>query len=69
MGPCLLPLLYDILLMFRLGTSAITADIKQGFLQVLVDKKDDFFDFCGTMTFSVMILIVSSIDLQELFSV
>ena len=55
--------------MFRLGTSAITADIKQGFLQVLVDKKDDFFDFCGTMTFSVMILIVSSIDLQELFSV
>ena len=29
--------------MFRLGTSAITADIKQAFLQVLVDKKDENF--------------------------
>ena len=37
--PCLLPLLYDILLRFRLGTIAITADIKQAFLQILVDKK------------------------------
>ena len=30
-GPCLLPLLYDILLHFRLGAIAITADIKQAF--------------------------------------
>ena len=45
--------LYNILLMFRFGTIAITADIKQGFLQILVDKKiKTFFDFCGTM-FSV----------------
>ena len=42
-GPCLLPLLYDILLRFRLGTIAITADIKQAFLQILVDKKDQNF--------------------------
>ena len=38
-GPCLLPLLYDILLRFRLGTIAITADIKQAFLQILVNKE------------------------------
>ena len=42
-GPCSLPLLYDILLRFRLGTIAITADIKQAFLQILVDKKDQNF--------------------------
>ena len=33
-GPCLLPLLYDILLRFRLGKFAITNDIKQAFLQI-----------------------------------
>ena len=42
-GPCLLPLLHDILLRFRLGTIAITADTKQRFLQILVDKKDQNF--------------------------
>ena len=42
-GPCLLPLLYDILLRFRLGTITITADIKQAFLHILVDKKDQNF--------------------------
>ena len=41
--PCLLPLLYDILLRLKLGTIAITADIKQAFLQILVDKKDQNF--------------------------
>ena len=35
--------MYDILLRFRLGTIAITADIKQAFLQILVDKKDQNF--------------------------
>ena len=35
-GPCLLPLLYDILLRFCLGAIAITADIKQAFLQISV---------------------------------
>ena len=50
-GPCLLPLLYDILLRFRLGPIAITADIKQAFLQISVVKEhqnflwfDDIFD-------------------------
>ena len=32
--------MYDILLMFRLETIAITADFKQAFLQILLDKKD-----------------------------
>ena len=36
-GPCLLPLLYDILLRFRLGKFAITSDIKQAFLQIELD--------------------------------
>ena len=53
-GPCLLPLLYDILLCFRLGLIAITADIKQAFLKISVAKEhqnflrflwfDDIFD-------------------------
>ena len=37
-GPCLLPLLYEILLRFRLGQIVITADIKQAFLQMSVAK-------------------------------
>ena len=32
-GTCLLPLLYDIYLRFRLGPIVITADIKPAFLQ------------------------------------
>ena len=45
-GPCLLHLLYDVLLRFRPGTITITADIKQAFLQILVDKNDqEFFRF------------------------
>ena len=53
-GPCLLPLFYDILLRFRLILIAITADIKQAFLQISVAKErqnflrflwfDDVFD-------------------------
>ena len=53
-GPCLLPLFYDIILGFRLGAIAITADIKQAFLQISVAKEhqnfprflwfDDIFD-------------------------
>ena len=38
-GPCLLPLLYDILLGFRLEPIAITTDIKQAFLQISVGKE------------------------------
>ena len=37
---CLLLLLYDILLRFRFWTIAFTADIKQTFLQILLNKKD-----------------------------
>ena len=36
-GRCLLPLLYDVLLRFRLGSIGITADIRQAFLQISVD--------------------------------
>ena len=42
-GPCLLPLLYDILLRFRLGPIGITADIKQAFLQISVAKEHQNF--------------------------
>ena len=42
-GPCLIPLLYDILLRFRLGPIAITADIKQAFLQISVAKENQNF--------------------------
>ena len=33
-GPCLLPLIEDILLRFRLGRTAVVADIQQVFLQI-----------------------------------
>ena len=38
--PCLLPLLYNILLRFRVRKTGIVADIKQAFLQIFVDYKD-----------------------------
>ena len=44
-GPCLLPLLYDIHLRFRLGPIVITADIKPAFLQIPVAKEQNFFRF------------------------
>ena len=39
-GPCLLPLLYDIFLLFRMGKIGIAADIKQAFFQIFVDDND-----------------------------
>ena len=44
-GPCLLPLFYDIVLRFRLGPIAITAHIKQAFLQISVAKEHQNFPF------------------------
>ena len=43
LGPCLLPLLYDILLRLRLEPIAITANIKQAFLQISVAKEHQSF--------------------------
>ena len=37
-GPCLLPLIEDILLRVRLGRIAIVADIQQAFLQISVNE-------------------------------
>ena len=52
--PCFLPLLYDILLRFRLGPIPITADIKEAIWQIYLAKEhqnflrllwfDDIFD-------------------------
>ena len=39
-GLCLLSLLYDILLRFRIGKIGIVADIKQTFLQIFIDDND-----------------------------
>ena len=69
-GPCLLPLLYDILLRFRLGTIAITADIKQAFLQKFVDRKGQhflrFLWYDDVFSDYPNIIVI---DLEELFSV
>ena len=35
-GPCLLPLVQDILLRFRIGETAVVADIQQAFLQISI---------------------------------
>ena len=37
-GPCLLPLIEDVLLKFRLGRIAVVADIQQAFLQISVNE-------------------------------
>ena len=45
-GPCLLPLLYDVLLRFRLGSIGIIADIRQAFFQISVDPRHrDYLQF------------------------
>ena len=38
--PCLLPLIFDILLRFRIGDVALVADIKQAFLNIEIDEGD-----------------------------
>ena len=38
-GPCLLPLLFNILLRFRIGKIGLSADIKQAFLQIEVSPE------------------------------
>ena len=45
-GPCFLPLLYHVLLRFRLGSIEIIADLRQAFLQISVDPSHrDYFRF------------------------
>ena len=38
-GPCLLPLLFDILIRFRIGKIGIVADLRQAFLQIEIDNE------------------------------
>ena len=38
-GPCLLPLLFDILIRFRIGKIGIVADLQQAFLQIEIDNE------------------------------
>ena len=53
-GPCLLPVLYKILLRFCLGPIAITADIKEAFLQIFVAKEhQNFLHFSGSTIFLI----------------
>ena len=50
-GPPLQPLLHDVLLRNRLKPIALTADMKQAFHQIWIDKKDrDAFRFTGFLT-------------------
>ena len=45
-GPCLLPLIYDILILFRTGKIGIVADVKQAFNQIeIVKEHRDFLRF------------------------
>ena len=47
-GACLLPLLNDILIRFRIGKYGLVADIKQAFLQIgLNEEHRDFVRFLG----------------------
>ena len=45
-GPCMLPLLHDILIRFRIGKIGIVADVQQALLQIEIDEKHrDFLRF------------------------
>ena len=49
-GPCLLPLLFDILLRFRTGKIGLILDIKQAFLQLKFHLNIEIiYNFCGMM--------------------
>ena len=45
-GPCMLPLLHDILIRFRIGKIGIVVDVQQAFLQIEIDENHrDFLRF------------------------
>ena len=45
-GPCMLPLLHDILIRFQIGKIGIVADVQQAFLQIEIDENHrDFLRF------------------------
>ena len=47
-GPWLLPVIFDILLRFRIGDVGLVVDIKQAFLNIEIDEGDrDFLRFWG----------------------
>ena len=41
--PCMLPLLHDILIRFRIGKIGVVADIQQAFLQIEIDENHRYF--------------------------
>ena len=45
-SPCLLPLIFDILLRFRNGDVVLIGDIKQAFLNIEIDEGNVCEDFC-----------------------
>ena len=52
-APCLLPLIFDILLIFRIGNVGLVADLNKGFLNTEIEEGDrDFFEaFLGRKYF------------------
>ena len=42
-GPCMLPLLHDILIRFRIGKIVVSADVQQAFLQIEIDENHRHF--------------------------
>ena len=39
-GPCLLPLIFDVLLRFRIGNVGLVAGLNQAFLNIEIDEGD-----------------------------
>ena len=69
-GPCLLPLIFDILLRFRIGDVALVADIKQAFLNIEIDEEErDFFRFLWVENISEKDKIVVYRFLRVVFGV
>ena len=69
-GPCILPLIFDILLRFRIGDVALVADIKQAFLNIEIDEGDrDFLRFLCVENISEKDKIVVHRFLRVVFGV
>ena len=69
-GPCMLPLVHDILIRFRIGKIGIVANVQQAFLQIEIDENIGiFYDLFGLTMFYLTTHHMFDYVLQELLSV
>ena len=59
LGPCLMPLIFDILLHFRTGKIGLVTDVKQAFLQInIAEEHRDFLRFIWLQEFNLDKIVI-----------